>query len=421
MSLLVSCVSVSDRVAVAGGALPAAAAAISGHVRRRHRAPARRRRPPGPTSSAASRTGEPARLGTLRLPRCPRTRPRQPWIRHGRRPLRGGRCRSAIDPVPRPAAPTVSVGPAVGVAPPSASAHAGPPVCLAGTVHQACRQPRSRPRSAGLRPSWSAPPARGASPASRWRCGCLTARPGWAAPGRPSSRPTAARRGRHRLRHRQRHQDLHRGAHPAAGRGGQARPRRALRPLLAGRAAQGQRHHPPAAQPHERHLQLLREPALPTASRGPGCGPCQRPGLLSREHAWTYDEIMDLVKTGYCKPGACYHYSNTNYVILGRIAEAVGGAPLHEQLRQRFFEPLGMTDTVLPAGGAAAAGCRPRALGLRQRLLGPHAGCAPAALHGGGHRGRRRRRHRLDGPGPVRLGGCALRRQGPGSRRRWRR
>jgi len=69
------------------------------------------------------------------------------------------------------------------------------------------------------------------------------------------------------------------------------------------------------------------------------------PGLLAREHRWTYDEIMDLVKTGYCKPGRCYHYSNTNYVILGRIAEAVGGAPLHEQLRERFFEPLGLTDT----------------------------------------------------------------------------
>jgi len=69
------------------------------------------------------------------------------------------------------------------------------------------------------------------------------------------------------------------------------------------------------------------------------------PGLLARDYRWTYDEIMDLVKTGYFKPGESYHYSNTNYVILGRIAEAVGGAPLHEQLRTRFFEPLGLGDT----------------------------------------------------------------------------
>lgn len=81
-------------------------------------------------------------------------------------------------------------------------------------------------------------------------------------------------------------------------------------------------------------------------------------GLASRDHAWTYDEIMGLVKTGYCPPGKCYHYSNTNYVILGRIAEAVGGAPLHKQLRKRFFRPLGLEDTyyqpaeVPPAGFA---------------------------------------------------------------------
>ena len=74
--------------------------------------------------------------------------------------------------------------------------------------------------------------------------------------------------------------------------------------------------------------------------------PVSAPGLLSREHRWTYEEIMDLVKAGYCKPGECYRYANTNYVILGRVAETVGGAPLHEQLRDRFFEPLGLKDTV---------------------------------------------------------------------------
>jgi D-alanyl-D-alanine carboxypeptidase len=69
-------------------------------------------------------------------------------------------------------------------------------------------------------------------------------------------------------------------------------------------------------------------------------------GMNSREHRWTYEEIMGLVKSGYCKPGQCYRYSNTNYVLLGRIAEAVGGAPVAEQLRQRFFKPLGLGDTV---------------------------------------------------------------------------
>jgi D-alanyl-D-alanine carboxypeptidase len=66
-----------------------------------------------------------------------------------------------------------------------------------------------------------------------------------------------------------------------------------------------------------------------------------------REHRWTYDEIMGLVKESYCKPGACYRYSNTNYVLLGRIAEVVEDKPLNRILRQRFLEPLGLERTLL--------------------------------------------------------------------------
>jgi CubicO group peptidase (beta-lactamase class C family) len=42
-------------------------------------------------------------------------------------------------------------------------------------------------------------------------------------------------------------------------------------------------------------------------------------------------------------PGTQWQYSNTNYVIAGRIAEMVGGKPLVEQLRARIFDPLQMT------------------------------------------------------------------------------
>ncbi|MEA2025372.1 MAG: serine hydrolase domain-containing protein [Chloroflexota bacterium] len=78
-------------------------------------------------------------------------------------------------------------------------------------------------------------------------------------------------------------------------------------------------------------------------------------GLNARDHKWTYEEIMDLVKSGYCKPGECYRYSNTNYVILGQVAEAVGGAPIHKQLRKRFFKPLGMENTVYQPAEKPAA------------------------------------------------------------------
>jgi D-alanyl-D-alanine carboxypeptidase len=42
-------------------------------------------------------------------------------------------------------------------------------------------------------------------------------------------------------------------------------------------------------------------------------------------------------------PGTQWQYSNTNYVIAGRIAEIVGGKALVEQLRTRIFDPLQMT------------------------------------------------------------------------------
>ena len=46
--------------------------------------------------------------------------------------------------------------------------------------------------------------------------------------------------------------------------------------------------------------------------------------------------------TGYA-PGAHWHYSNTGYDLLGKIAETAGGKPLDRLLAERIFAPLGMT------------------------------------------------------------------------------
>jgi CubicO group peptidase (beta-lactamase class C family) len=48
--------------------------------------------------------------------------------------------------------------------------------------------------------------------------------------------------------------------------------------------------------------------------------------------------------TGYA-PGQHWHYSNTGYEILGKLAEHVGGKPLAELLHERIFSPLGMSRT----------------------------------------------------------------------------
>jgi CubicO group peptidase (beta-lactamase class C family) len=48
--------------------------------------------------------------------------------------------------------------------------------------------------------------------------------------------------------------------------------------------------------------------------------------------------------TGYA-PGAHWHYSNTGYDILGKVAEHLGGKPLAQMLLERIFRPVGMTRT----------------------------------------------------------------------------
>ncbi|MFJ3859613.1 serine hydrolase domain-containing protein [Streptomyces sp. NPDC090085] len=47
-------------------------------------------------------------------------------------------------------------------------------------------------------------------------------------------------------------------------------------------------------------------------------------------------------------PGTEYAYSNTNYALLGLVAEKAGGRPLAEQFRDRLFAPLGLAGTSLP-------------------------------------------------------------------------
>jgi D-alanyl-D-alanine carboxypeptidase len=47
------------------------------------------------------------------------------------------------------------------------------------------------------------------------------------------------------------------------------------------------------------------------------------------------------------EPGERFHYSDTGYVLLGLIAEALSGRPFHRLLRERIIEPLGLSRTYL--------------------------------------------------------------------------
>ena len=53
-------------------------------------------------------------------------------------------------------------------------------------------------------------------------------------------------------------------------------------------------------------------------------------------------------------PGREYEYCNTNYVLLGLIAEKLEGKPLADIFQDRLFRPLGMKATLLPASTSNA-------------------------------------------------------------------
>ncbi len=71
-------------------------------------------------------------------------------------------------------------------------------------------------------------------------------------------------------------------------------------------------------------------------------------------YLWAPDEIIDtagsIAQPG--APGAAYTYSNTDYILLGRIIERTTGNPLHEELHKRIFESLGMETTYIAGSDA---------------------------------------------------------------------
>ncbi len=68
--------------------------------------------------------------------------------------------------------------------------------------------------------------------------------------------------------------------------------------------------------------------------------PIDKALLADRDAFWSVKRTLKYVAKPYFPPGKGWHYSNTNYVYLGLIAERVAGVPLAVALRDRFFVPL---------------------------------------------------------------------------------
>lgn len=71
---------------------------------------------------------------------------------------------------------------------------------------------------------------------------------------------------------------------------------------------------------------------------------------------WTPQQVLALAfaHPPLFAPDAEYDYSNTNYALLGLVAEQVGGTPLQVQLADRLFRPLGLSQTFVPASDDTA-------------------------------------------------------------------
>lgn len=68
------------------------------------------------------------------------------------------------------------------------------------------------------------------------------------------------------------------------------------------------------------------------------------------QKVWTTQELLDIAYKNppYFPPGTGFHYSNTNTILLGLIAEQLGGQSLARLFQDRLLTPLAMKDTVYP-------------------------------------------------------------------------
>ncbi len=62
---------------------------------------------------------------------------------------------------------------------------------------------------------------------------------------------------------------------------------------------------------------------------------------------WTADQVLAKIGPQLYQPGSYYYYSNTEYVLLGKVVEKASGQSVSALLRSDFLAPLGMTHTFL--------------------------------------------------------------------------
>ena len=72
--------------------------------------------------------------------------------------------------------------------------------------------------------------------------------------------------------------------------------------------------------------------------------------FTSFSRTWTPSELLAVAfaHPPNFAPGTNWSYSNTNYIVLGLVVEALTGKPIGQVLQERIFTPLGLTSTSFP-------------------------------------------------------------------------
>jgi len=72
------------------------------------------------------------------------------------------------------------------------------------------------------------------------------------------------------------------------------------------------------------------------------------------DRIWSPEDILKYVRRPFAPPGDGRRYTNTNYILLGLIIEAVTGNPVERELENRITGPLGLNRTSLPKSNFAS-------------------------------------------------------------------
>ena len=150
----------------------------------------------------------------------------------------------------------------------------------------------------------------------------------------PAVAPTPGH-GRDGVQHRDHHQDL-RDARWCCSWWTKASSRSTTGCPVPARLPRRQAHHHPAAAGHTERRRSTTSRARATRARRSATPTASGPTPGDPATSWTHRTAGR---------GRCFHYSNTNFVLLGEVVEKVTGRAVSEVIRDRLLDPLGLEHT----------------------------------------------------------------------------